>query len=152
MQKFFSVVFMGWLLAMASQVWAQDVGSAACRQVQLTAQAAVDGGGPFKNHGALVSTAAAVVNPAAVAGEITTECASCIMNQFAHGIAIAAQTDCGGPDCGNCFTTRDNPGCEVAACQAAVCAGDPFCCTGSWDLLCAGEAVSLCGNSGLCSE
>ncbi len=46
-----------------------------------------------------------------------------------------------------------HPVCEVGGvlmsncdpCAAAVCAADPYCCTGSWDTTCVGEAVSICG-------
>jgi hypothetical protein len=72
-----------------------DVGSAECRAVQLDAQAAVASGGPYKNKGQLVKTAAKVVGAAEEAGEITDACADCIMDQFARGIAIAAQEPCG---------------------------------------------------------
>jgi hypothetical protein len=73
----------------------QDACPDECLAVQLAAQAAVAGGGPYRNHGQLVSTAAHVVSPAEEAGEITEECASCIMNQFARRIPIAEQTSCG---------------------------------------------------------
>src|SRR5207249_8136303 len=69
--------------------------SAACRATQLDAQAAVQAGEPYRNHGQLVSTAAQVVSEAVESGAIDEDCASCIMNQFARGIAIADQTPCG---------------------------------------------------------
>jgi len=145
MKKFFSVVFMWWLLAMVPQVWAQDVGSVACGQVQLAAQSAVASGGPYRSHGALVSTAAAVVDASEVAGGITEECSSCIVNQFARRIPIPEQTACGRADCGDCLTTGHGTGCEVATCQAAVCAIDEFCCgSNGWDSRCVGEAGASC--------
>ncbi|MCH9686988.1 MAG: hypothetical protein K0V04_36470, partial [Deltaproteobacteria bacterium] len=36
------------------------------------------------------------------------------------------------------------PGCTDAVCEAAVCASDPFCCSNSWDGLCANGALNLC--------
>jgi hypothetical protein len=72
-----------------------DVGSAECREVQLDAQAAVEDGGPYKNHGQMVRTAANNQSPALEAGDITEECSSCIMNQFARRIPIADQEACG---------------------------------------------------------
>jgi hypothetical protein len=47
------------------------------------------------------------------------------------------------PPCGNCLT-GPGPGCQVAACQAAVCALDPFCCDTAWDNICVGEAATTC--------
>ena len=72
-----------------------DVGSRECRSVQLAAQAAVASGGPYRNHGQLVRTAAHVVDAAVTAGAITEECASCIVSQFARRIPIEDQTPCG---------------------------------------------------------
>jgi len=88
-----TVVTTGFLTAQAPG----DVGSPECRAVQLETQAAVDAGGPYKNHGQMVRTAANTQDPYLEAGDITEECSSCIMNQFARKIAIADQTACG-PD------------------------------------------------------
>lgn len=100
---FLSLVMVGGaFLVMVPQGWAQvpgDVGSEECREVQLEAQTAVVNGGPYKNHGKLVSTAAHVVSAAEDAGEITEECASCIMHQFARRIPIEQQTPCGPEPC-----------------------------------------------------
>jgi hypothetical protein len=99
MKTIFALVLSGVLWILVPQVWAQgDVGSTACREVQLEAQAAVTSGGPYTNHGQLVATAARVVSAAEEAEEITEECASCIVTQFAQGIAIDAQETCG-PTC-----------------------------------------------------
>ena len=48
----------------------------------------------------------------------------------------------------NCCVAHAGPGCDDAACQATVCAVDPFCCNVEWDGICASEAAQLCG--GLC--
>src|SRR5262245_4454501 len=79
----------------ATPVFVGSIGSSECRSVQLAAQAAVEAGQPYPNHGQLVSTAAHVVSAAEEGGDITAECASCIMNQFAHRIAVADQQPCG---------------------------------------------------------
>jgi hypothetical protein len=88
------------------------VGSPECLSVQLAAQAAVLAGMPYSNHGQLVSTAAHVVGNAENAGTIDSDCASCIINQFARRIPIDEQTPCGedtrvvadlrGPEAGAC--------------------------------------------------
>ncbi len=45
------------------------------------------------------------------------------------------------------------PGCLDAACEAAVCAADAFCCDTSWDDICAGEAGTACpGLCGACGD
>jgi len=74
-----------------------DVGSPECREIQLEAIKAVDTGGPYKNAGARVKVAANVVSNAQNALQITGECASCIMNQFAKGIPTKKHKPCG-PD------------------------------------------------------
>jgi hypothetical protein len=112
------------MLAMAccclfsSQAFAQaGVGTTECRQVQLDAQAAVAAGEPYRNHGAMVSVAAAVVDAAVTAGTIDAECASCIMHQFAKKVAIADQEACG-PD-------SPNPECAAAQCGTFVSCSQP---------------------------
>ena len=71
------------------------VGSVECLRVQLAAQAAVLAGMPYANHGALVSTAAHVVSSAEDRGSIDSECASCIISQFARRVPIENQEACG---------------------------------------------------------
>jgi hypothetical protein len=51
---------------------------------------------------------------------------------------------CGDPDAGDCFVDNGTPFCNIRACCDEVCAIDPFCCTTSWDSVCAGEATTLC--------
>jgi len=49
------------------------------------------------------------------------------------------------PMCGDCLTNNDYAGCEIDACETAVCAFDPFCCEVRWDFLCVAEAeFSFC--------
>jgi len=72
-----------------------DVGSPECLEVQSAVQDAVIGGFPYTNHGQMVRTAARVTSRAEEAGEITEECASCIVSQFARRIPIDEQELCG---------------------------------------------------------
>ena len=46
--------------------------------------------------------------------------------------------------CGDCVEANLTPGCEVAECEAEVCAVDPFCCDVFWDGICVAEAIDLC--------
>ena len=48
----------------------------------------------------------------------------------------------------NCCVANGGVGCDDAACQAAVCAIDPFCCSTAWDGICASEAAGLCAVCG----
>jgi len=110
----------GMFVALAPRVWGQaagDVGSVECRVVQLDVQGAITSGGPYKNLGQLVSAAANVVSAAEEAGEITEECSSCIMNQFARRVPIGDQIACGpNPSvCGNgiCEPGEDKCNCSM---------------------------------------
>jgi hypothetical protein len=73
----------------------QDVGTSACGLVQSAAQTAVDFGGPYRNHGQMVRTAARTVSEFVGAGVITEECSSCIVSQFARRIPSDEQEPCG---------------------------------------------------------
>jgi hypothetical protein len=72
----------------------------------------------------------------------------------ALGNPLCDQGACGGgggnPNCnpgaGSCCIADGTPGCDDPDCCAIVCAADPFCCDVAWDSICAGEAVSLCGD------
>ncbi len=46
--------------------------------------------------------------------------------------------------CGDCVEPHATTGCEIAECEAEVCAIDPFCCNVFWDSICVGEAIDLC--------
>jgi len=52
-------------------------------------------------------------------------------------------------DCGSCGSTCCHPhegkGCGDPTCQDIVCGVDAFCCTSSWDELCAEQAQDVCG-------
>lgn len=55
---------------------------------------------------------------------------------------------CGAPDAGSCFVPHNTPWCDEPECCDAVCAKDGFCCTITWDDICAGEANGLCSGCG----
>jgi hypothetical protein len=72
-------------------------------------------------------------------------------------LAFSSYFGCGNPGNGSCYEPHGGLGCNNAACCAAVCALDPFCCDTSWDGICAGEAADICAscgnpNSGSCFE
>jgi hypothetical protein len=54
---------------------------------------------------------------------------------------------CGAADAGECSSAHATPFCADAACCTAVCTIDAFCCTSSWDELCADEAGAVCYGS-----
>jgi hypothetical protein len=54
----------------------------------------------------------------------------------------------GSPGTGDCCQSNPTPGCNDPAIQACVCAKDSFCCSSSWDSICASEVLSL--GCGLC--
>lgn len=83
--------------ALAKNQQQGDVGSQKCREVQLSVQASIVNGGPFKNHGQMVQAVTQLVNSAKKKGDITGECGSCILNQFAQRIPVSNQKPCG-PD------------------------------------------------------
>ena len=45
---------------------------------------------------------------------------------------------------GDCCVGHDSPGCADSECCADLCAYDPYCCTDTWDDLCAREAIEVC--------
>lgn len=51
---------------------------------------------------------------------------------------------CGDPLAGSCYTEHGTPNCAVEECCDAVCNLDSFCCTETWDGLCATTALSVC--------
>jgi cysteine-rich repeat protein len=55
----------------------------------------------------------------------------------------------GEPECDCCMVDPANEtGCNDPACESAVCSVDPFCCSVAWDLICAGEASTMCACCG----
>jgi hypothetical protein len=80
----------------------------------------------------------------------------CVTQGFDGG-ALACAADCTGFDTAGCFEfsgacceADDTPGCDDAACTAAVCAADASCCSGDWDAGCAAAAFDepACMNVG----
>jgi len=58
---------------------------------------------------------------------------------------------CGAAVSGSCYSAHANPACDNAACCAAVCTADPFCCDTQWDVTCAQFAGFTCqGTPGTC--
>ncbi len=83
-------------------------------------------------------------------------CAGAAVDNANAGGVCDGVSDCDGepppPGDGPCCTANATPGCEDAACQAAICAADPFCCNNSWDGFCAGAAVNNAIAGGVCTE
>ncbi len=86
----------------------------------------------------------------------------CTIDSCVDGICFNVAVDCDDGDActvdtciegqtggSNCCVAHSGVGCTDAACQAAVCAVDSFCCNTSWDSICAGEALSICGSCDL---
>ena len=109
-----------------------------CRALQLEVQAAVgnETRPRYRNHGAYVSTVAHMVG-IHVGVDITEECASCIISQFARRIPIEDQRPCG-PD-------SPNPECEGATCSTFLPCNLPNSCT-------APVCGTLAEGGGLCVE
>jgi hypothetical protein len=59
-------------------------------------------------------------------------------NGGCNSLPVGVTSDC-------CFASG-GLGCDDAACTSAVCTVDAFCCTVSWDSICASEAATLCGD------
>lgn len=82
-------------------------------------------------------------------------CANAAINNANSGGACAGVSDCpggsGGGGNGPCCTSNGSPGCENASCEAAICALDAFCCTNTWDAVCAGAAVNNANAAGVCA-
>lgn len=71
--------------------------------------------------------------------------------ELCDGLCTAAIPFC--PSGGGCCQSNDIPGCDDGDCCHEVCRVDPFCCSGSWDDICAEQAVQLCdlcGGLGYC--
>ncbi len=55
---------------------------------------------------------------------------------------------CGEPSAGDCCAAQATAFCSDLECCSAVCSIDSYCCTNSWDQICANEAAALCVNCG----
>jgi hypothetical protein len=133
------VLFM--FLGIAQQAIAEDYG-AQCRRVQLMVQEAVgnEDRAIYRNHGAYVSTVARMVDEYVMSGEISDECASCIVSQFARRIPIEEQVPCGQLE-----EVRNILGPEV---NLNFCDGDPVGTTSIVDLGPAGLEITVEFTSG----
>lgn len=73
----------------------------------------------------------------------------CCASEWDGLCAAQAQTSCpelcDAPDDGPCCENNGTPGCDDDTCEAAVCALDDWCCSASWDGVCAGMAATECG-------
>ncbi len=83
----------------------------------------------------------------------------CITQGFDGGV-LACAGDCTGFDTSgctegpsDCCVAHLTPGCDDAACEASVCAVDPFCCNSQWDVVCTNTALvdpncaAVCGGA-----
>ncbi len=74
---------------------------------------------------------------------------TCISLGFPGGGTLACLANCAGFDTsgcqfggGDCCSSNGSPGCDDPACEAIICASDPFCCNNTWDFICANAALS----------
>jgi len=51
----------------------------------------------------------------------------------------------------DCCTAHSSTGCDEQSCEDCVCGMDGFCCSATWDSICAGEAQNECAASCACS-
>jgi len=73
-------------------------------------------------------------------------CCETEWDQICADAAIAECDACkGGPaPPSDCCINNGTPGCNDPACEALICAADPFCCDTAWDQLCADAAIAEC--------
>lgn len=74
-------------------------------------------------------------------------CGSGTLNDYTLTVTVGdacTPTTCGSPETGDCCVANGTPFCNDADCCSTVCGVDPFCCSVSWDSICADEAASLC--------
>ena len=114
---------------------------AGCAAAAMSEPACQDVGGSCPACGNEAIEGLEVCDGTALAGE------DCSTQGFDLG-TLGCQGDCSGYDTsacvsfsGDCCGANGTPGCDDAACTAAICAADPTCCTGSWDAVCAAAAV-----------
>jgi len=129
-----------------------DVGDPDCRQLQLEAQQLGDEANNIlaKNHGQWMKLVTRITSPELEAENITEECSSCIVSQYARRIPVAEQVPCGPvtscepQTCGN-FTLD----CDEA--EGANCVGGPvFGCVETADGKGACVANFFCSNAAPC--
>lgn len=67
-------------------------------------------------------------------------------------LTIRCRDDACGSNAGDCFTAREDPGCDDEECCSRTCESDAYCCDVVWDEFCADEALGLCtGNFAACA-
>lgn len=74
--------------------------------------------------------------------------AAALVCALAFAFAKPAYAQCG-VNQGNCCFAHAGRGCIEPSCCQEVCAMDPFCCSTSWDALCASRAQANCGVCGV---
>lgn len=98
-------------------------------------------------------TAICTIDPFCCTNSWDSVCASEAITNANGGGACAGVSDCPvSGSSGVCCTANGTPGCENAACQAAICAIDNFCCVTSWDALCADYAFTNAEAGGPCAN
>ena len=74
-------------------------------------------------------------------------CATAGVNQNGCGAEMVCPgvcSPCGGAESGDCCSANESANCNDAACCAAVCAVDEYCCETLWDAACADKADTVC--------
>ena len=89
--------------------------------------------------------------------ELEPACCSDAWDSQCATLALAECGNCGDPAAGECGSAHATPGCSDAACCAAVCIVDSFCCEFEWDEACALQSAASCSscgdpNAGSCYE
>lgn len=113
----------------------------------MTASSFIGSGAALNSLNASNLTSGTVAN-ARTTGTSANLASTLVMRDVNGNFTAGPLTLVGSGTCGNCCVSHAGPGCEVPACEAAVCAIDPFCCSTAWDSICANEAASLCGGLG----
>jgi subtilisin-like proprotein convertase family protein len=87
-----------------------------------------------------------------VDGTTATECADLGGTYQGDGTDCAnvncAEPACGVPGTGDCCEANGTPFCDDLECCELICSDDSFCCTTSWDSICAGAAATDCPSCG----
>lgn len=116
----------------------------------------LDGAGPFD----LTLQCADECDVPALCGDQACGSVTCGGVPFSCGTCAEGQTCSAGecldfvpfPGCesasGDCFSANDTIGCNDPVCCSSVCADDGFCCSTSWDGICAEGAGDLCSTTG----
>ncbi|MBL9118332.1 MAG: hypothetical protein JNL80_00275 [Phycisphaerae bacterium] len=74
-------------------------------------------------------------------------CGSGILNDYVLTVDLGdacVPITCGSPETGDCCVASATPYCNDEECCSIVCGLDPWCCSNSWDGICADEAADFC--------